>query len=102
VPRNMTIARMVRVNKLPSGKALAGLREMEEKDIVQVTVLFTQYMKKFDMFTVFTVEEARHNFLSGAGRGEIGSGGPGRREGQVTWSYVVEVSFSLLPAGVLD
>jgi len=111
VPRNMTVARMVRINKLP-GKTLAGLREMEEKDIMQVTDLFNEYMKRFDMAPIFTVDEARHNFLSGAGRGEIGGGGPGRREGQVTWSYVVEdpdtkkitdfFSFYSLPSSVIN
>lgn len=92
VPRNMTLARMIRVNKVPENMSLPGLREMQDRDIVEVTTLFERYMKRFDLAPVFTVEEARHQFLSGGGQGELGSGGPGRREGQVTWSYVVEVS----------
>jgi glycylpeptide N-tetradecanoyltransferase len=67
---------------------------MQEKDIVRVTQLFSRYMKRFGMAPVFSVEEARHQFLSGSGTGDLGSGGPGRREGQVTWSYVVEVCVS--------
>jgi len=95
VPRNMTLARMMRVNKLPETTSIPGLREMQEKDIVKVAQLFSRYMKRFDMVPVFNVEEARHQFLSGSGTGDPGSGGPGRREGQVTWSYVVEVCISL-------
>lgn len=91
VPRSMTLARMMRVNRLPETTSIPGLREMEEKDIVKVNQLFSRYMKRFGMAPVFSVEEARHQFLSGSGTGDAGSGGPGRREGQVTWSYVVEV-----------
>ncbi|KAF8201746.1 N-myristoyl transferase [Pholiota molesta] len=90
VPRNMTLARMVRINKLPSATTLSGLREMEEKDIVAVTHLHTEYMKRFDMVPLYDIDEIRHHFLSGRGEGEVGSGGPGRRQRQVTWAYVVE------------
>jgi len=50
--------------------------------------------------------------LSGMGEGEMGSGGVGRRTGQVTWSYVVEnpdtgkitdfFSFYSLPSTVIN
>jgi len=92
VPRHMTLARMVRLNKVASETSLPGLREMEEKDVVAVAHLYTQYMKRFDTAPLFDVDECRHQFLSGRGHGELGSGGPGRRKNQVTWSYVVEVS----------
>lgn len=95
VPRHMTLARMTRVNKVPSSTSLPGLREMEEKDIVAVAELYTQYMKRFDMIPVFDLEEIKHQFLSGKGYGEIGSGGGGRRQKQVTWAYVVEVCIIL-------
>ncbi|PPQ93264.1 hypothetical protein CVT25_015262 [Psilocybe cyanescens] len=90
VPRHMTLARMVRVNKLSSSTTLPGLREMKEEDVVVVADLYTKYMKRFDMAPIFEVDEVRHQFLSGMGRGDIGSAGAGRRQGQVTWSYVVE------------
>ncbi|GLB34863.1 putative adds a myristoyl group to the N-terminal glycine residue of certain cellular proteins [Lyophyllum shimeji] len=90
VPRNMTLARMIRVNKVPSATATRGLREMEEKDVPQVADLFTRYMKRFDMFPIFDLAEVRHQFLSGRGTGAVGDGGPGRRVGQVTWTHVVE------------
>lgn len=91
VPRNMTLARMIRVNKLASATTLHGLREMQEKDIVAVTQLFTEYMKRFDMVPLYDIDEIWHQFLSGMGEGDVGSGGPGRRQRQVTWAYVVEV-----------
>ncbi|KAJ3515091.1 hypothetical protein NLJ89_g1978 [Agrocybe chaxingu] len=112
VPRNMTLARMIRLNKLPSKTSVPGLREMQEKDVVAATTLFNQYMKRFDLVPFFTLEEARHQFLSGSGEGEVGTGGVGRREGQVTWSYVVEdpetgtitdfFSFYSLPSTVIN
>jgi len=105
VPRNMTLARMIRVNKVPAATTLPGLREMREKDIVAVTQLLNEYMKRFTMVPLFDIDEARHQFLSGMGKGEMGSGGPNRREQQVTFSYVVEVRvfapFCILPLMVI-
>jgi glycylpeptide N-tetradecanoyltransferase len=88
---------MIRMNKLPSAPLLAdrayGLREMDESDIPAVTGLFMQYMQRFDMAPVMTMEEIRHQFLSGQGVGNKGKESWGtRRQGQVTWSYVVEAS----------
>lgn len=88
----MTLARMIRVNKVPSTFATPGLREMEEKDIAQVADLFTRFMKRFEMVPLFEIDEIRHQFLSGIGTGAVGDGGPGRRVGQVTWTFVVEVN----------
>lgn len=87
----MTLARLIRINKLESKPLLPGLREMEEKDLPQVADLFRRYMQRFDMAPLMTLEEVKHNLLSGRGEGKIGDGGKGRRKGQVTWSFVVEV-----------
>ncbi|KAJ7632713.1 N-myristoyl transferase [Roridomyces roridus] len=89
VPRNMTAARMIRMNKVPDSTTLS-LRPIEERDVVAVAELFTQYMRRFDMVPVMSLEDVRHQFLSGQGTGKIGDGGEGRRVGQVTWTYVVE------------
>jgi len=112
VPRDMTLARLKRLHKLPTTTSLNGLREMGEKDIVAVTELFTRYMTRFEMVPICTVEEFRHQLLSGMGEGKIGSGSVGRRTGQVTWSYVVEnpdtgkitdfFSFYSLPSTVIN
>ncbi|KAI0273347.1 N-myristoyl transferase [Gloeopeniophorella convolvens] len=91
VPRNMTIARMIRQYKVPSAPALtrAGLREMEDRDVPAVTDLYRRYMTRFDMIPVLEEEDVRHQFLSGRGTGELDSS-TRRRQGQVVWAYVVE------------
>ncbi len=95
VPRNMTIARMIRQFKAPSTLALSrsGLREMEERDVSAVTELFRRYMKRFDMVPLLEEDDTRHQFLSGRGTGGR-EASTGRRQGQVVWTYVVEVSYS--------
>ena len=90
----MTLARMIRLHKVPERPRLLGqgLREMEEKDVMQVTKLYASYMKRFGMSIELTEDEVRHQFLSGRGSG------PSRadswktpRDGQVVWAYVIEV-----------
>jgi len=89
VPRNMTAARMIRMNKVPDTPTL-NIRPIEEKDVVSVADLFARYMRRFDMVPVMSLEDVRHQFLSGQGTGNIGDGGEGRKVAQVTWTYVVE------------
>ncbi|KAJ7172387.1 Myristoyl-CoA:protein N-myristoyltransferase, N-terminal domain-containing protein [Mycena filopes] len=89
VPRNMTAARMIRINKVPDTPTL-NVRPMEERDVVPLADLFTKYMRRFDMAPIMSLEDVRHQFLSGQGGGNIGDGGEGRKVGQVTWTYVVE------------
>ncbi|TDL24832.1 N-myristoyl transferase [Rickenella mellea] len=95
VQRNMTLARMVRLHKLqPTPKLAAaggGLREMEDGDIVAVAELYTRYMHRFTMAPVMTLEEMRHQFLSGRGEDPgTKDGWMGRRNKQVVWAYVTE------------
>jgi len=113
VPRNMTIARMVRQFKVPSNPALsrAGLREMEERDVSGVAKLYKRYMERFDMIPLLEEEDVRHQFLSGRGKGERDAS-TRRRPGQVVWTYVVEnpeshaitdfVSFYTLPSTIVS
>jgi myristoyl-CoA:protein N-myristoyltransferase-like protein len=82
---------MIRLNKVATVPSLPGMREMEDRDIDQVSDLFARYMKRFDMVQVFSLEELRHHFLSGKGTGAIGDGGPNRSKDQVVWPYVVVV-----------
>ncbi|KAI9570484.1 N-myristoyl transferase [Boletus coccyginus] len=111
VPRNMTLARMIRTYKIDPKTTLTGLREIEEKDVPEVADLFTRYMQRFDMVPLMTVDEVRHQFLSG--RGELDR--PlehNRRPKQVVWTYVVEdpethrvtdfFSFYSLPSTVIN
>ncbi len=94
----MTLARMIRLNKVAERPHLEkqGLREMEEKDIPQVAKLYASYMKRFGMAIEMTHDEVRHHFHSGLGEGPRGKDSwKVPREGQVVWTYVVEVGFSL-------
>ncbi|KAF7967211.1 hypothetical protein HWV62_35134 [Athelia sp. TMB] len=90
VPRSMTLARMIRIYKLPSSPHLSYLREIEEKDISAVSALYTRYMQRFSMAPTMNEEEIRHQFISGKGTGEKRREDQ-RRDNQVTWTYVVEV-----------
>jgi glycylpeptide N-tetradecanoyltransferase len=95
VPRNMTLARMIRQNKVADVPALSrggGLREMTEADVPAVTDLYERYMKRFGMVPEMTEADVQYQFLSGKGKGDRRPGQwKGRREGQVVWAYVVEV-----------
>jgi glycylpeptide N-tetradecanoyltransferase len=97
VPRNQTLARMIKLNKVANTPKFAsqGLREIEMKDIPQVADLFTRYMRRFDMSPIMSIDEIKHQFTSGLGKGPVVDG---RREGQVVWTYVVEVeSYPFFP-----
>ena len=94
VPQNQTLARMIRLHKVPDRPRLErdGLREMEEKDVPEVTALYEAYMKRFGMAIVLTEEEAQHHFLSGRGIGPTEKESWRKpRDQQVVWTYVVEV-----------
>ncbi|KAI0819520.1 N-myristoyl transferase [Trametes gibbosa] len=115
VPSSMTLARMIRLHKLPDRPRLLGqgLREMEERDVAQVTDLFSRFMKRFTMHPVMSEDEVRHQFLSGLGEGMRGPDSwKSGRDGQVVWTYVVEdsktqkvtdfVSFYSLPSTIMN
>ena len=54
--------------KIPTTLRLGNsLREMEEGDVLGVTSLYTQYMQRFDMAPVMSVDDVRHHLLSGNG-----------------------------------
>jgi glycylpeptide N-tetradecanoyltransferase len=76
VPRDSTLAAMIRKDALPTTPSVPGLRELREDDVPQVATLLRTYLSRFDLAPNWTDEEVRHTFLSG--------------EGKVTWTYVVE------------
>ncbi|KAI8453063.1 Myristoyl-CoA:protein N-myristoyltransferase, N-terminal domain-containing protein [Phakopsora pachyrhizi] len=86
-PRGVSIARLKRMYECPASPQLPGFREMEERDLAAVGRLLRRYMSRFDLAPLMSDEEIRHNFISGRGRGTVING---RRECQVTWSFVVE------------
>ncbi|QRV86720.1 glycylpeptide N-tetradecanoyltransferase [Ceratobasidium sp. AG-Ba] len=87
VSRGSTLARMLRLNSVPSETKIPGLREMEDSDIKEVLALYDTYMKRFTMTPIVSEEEMRHQMLSGRGHGESVQG---RRQAQVVWPYVVQ------------
>ena len=59
----MTMARMQKLYKLPSETEIPGLRPMEEKDVPGVHRLLTNYLERFQLKIVFSIEEVRHWLL---------------------------------------
>jgi len=93
---NMTMARTIKLYKLPATPSTPGLRPLRSEDCAQASQLLMSYLEKFNLFMVFTEEEFRHWFSP--------------RDGVVN-CYVVEdpishditdlVSFYTLPSSVL-
>lgn len=91
----MTMARTIKLYKLPDHPQLPGMREMEEKDVQRVFELITGYLKKFPLHPEFEKDELAHWVLP--------------REG-VVYSFVREnpmgevtdvCSFYSLPSSIL-
>lgn len=59
----MTIARTVKLYKLPDQPQLEGIREMKEKDLPGVYSLLTNYLKKFALHPEFDMDEVGHWML---------------------------------------
>lgn len=88
-PQGMSKELFYKRYEVPSETLIKGMREMEEKDVDQVGKLMRRYMSRFDLAARFTNEEVKHLLLSGKGKGESKGG---KRNKQVTWAFVVEVS----------
>lgn len=91
----MTMARTIKLYKLPEQPQLSGMRQMTEKDLQQVTDLISGYLKKFPLHPEFDKDEVGHWMLP--------------RDG-VIYSYVREnakgdvtdvCSFYCLPSSIL-
>lgn len=59
----MTLARLVKLYKLPTEPQLSQLRPMEPKDVTGVHALLTNYLQKFSLKILFTKEEIEHWLL---------------------------------------
>jgi glycylpeptide N-tetradecanoyltransferase len=90
----MTMARTIKLYKVPEVPQLPGMREMREKDIPRVFELVSAYLNKFPLHPEFSEEEIAHWMLP--------------RDG-VVYSFVREVdkevcdvcSFYSLPSTIL-
>lgn len=81
----MTLARTIKLYKLPDTPQTPGLRVMEDKDVPGVTAMLNDYLKKFRVTQVFSEEEVAHMWVGGLVLGWLGGaggrgGGQGRRE----------------------
>jgi glycylpeptide N-tetradecanoyltransferase len=59
----MTMARTIKLYKLPESPKLPGIRKMEQKDVPRVAELLTAYLKKFPLHPEFTQDEVAHWML---------------------------------------
>jgi len=59
----MTMARTIKLYKVPDTTQLPGMREMEPRDVLRVSELVTGYLKKFPLHPEFTPEEVAHWML---------------------------------------
>ncbi|BGO97503.1 Glycylpeptide N-tetradecanoyltransferase [Rhodotorula toruloides] len=85
VPRNSTVARMATYYRVGGETAIPGLRELEKRDLKQASRLLRAYLARFDMAPMLSNKDVEHALLTGRGKDVNG-----KREGQVTWTYVVE------------
>jgi glycylpeptide N-tetradecanoyltransferase len=86
VPRNSTVARMTSLFRVPNETSLPGMREIEKRDLKQASRLLRAYLARFDMAPLMSNKEVEHMLYAGRGKDVNG-----KREGQVVWTYVVEV-----------
>lgn len=75
---------MIERYRVPDEPALLnqGLREMEERDVPEVTSLYASYMTRFDLALELTQDEIRHHLIGGSNTAQ---------EDRAVWTYVVEV-----------
>merc|ERR1712151_30867 len=59
----MTMARTIKLYKVPDAPQLPGMREMQQKDITRVYELVTGHLKKFPLHPEFTADEVAHWML---------------------------------------
>jgi len=59
----MTMARTIKLYKVPDTTQLPGMRQMQPKDVVRVTELVTGYLKKFPLHPELSADEIGHWML---------------------------------------
>jgi glycylpeptide N-tetradecanoyltransferase len=59
----MTLARMVKLYKLPTEPLIPGMRPMEAKDVDQVHALLNDYLTQFSLKTIFSKDDVAHWLL---------------------------------------
>lgn len=59
----MTMARTIKLYKLPDKPSTPGIRLLEKRDVPQVTRLLSVYLEKYALCPVFTEEEVEHYLM---------------------------------------
>jgi len=59
----MTMARTIKLYKVPDRPQLSGMREMQKKDVNRVHELVSSYLKKFPLHPEFSADEIGHWML---------------------------------------
>jgi len=77
----MTMARTIKLYKVPDKPQLSGMRQMEPRDVPRVAELVIGYLKKFPLHPEFNAEEVSHwmlprdgviySFVRDQGNGEV-------------------------------
>ncbi|EFN78470.1 glycylpeptide N-tetradecanoyltransferase 2 [Harpegnathos saltator] len=65
--RNMTMQRTLKLYKLPDNTKVPGFRKLVYADVPQAHKILTEYLEKFDLAPVFSIEEFQHWFLPQTG-----------------------------------
>ncbi|KAF5889680.1 Glycylpeptide N-tetradecanoyltransferase 1, partial [Clarias magur] len=63
LPRNMTLQRALKLNRLPEMTKTPGLRIMTLTDVPKVQDLLREYLKDFHLIPILNEEETQHWFL---------------------------------------
>lgn len=61
--QRMTLSRTQKLYKLPEYQKLPGYRKMDDKDVKEVHQMLNDYLSKFDLCPVYSIEEVEHWFL---------------------------------------
>ncbi|DBB08722.1 hypothetical protein WJX82_007365 [Trebouxia sp. C0006] len=59
----MTMARTIKLYKLPDKPKTPGIRPLEKRDVPQVTRLLSTYLEKYSLIPIFTEEEVEHYLM---------------------------------------
>ncbi|KOX79589.1 Glycylpeptide N-tetradecanoyltransferase 1, partial [Melipona quadrifasciata] len=92
--RNMTMQRTLKLFKLPENTKVPGFRKLVEADIPQAHKILTDYLEKFDLAPIFSIEEFRHWFLP---QNEIINTFVVEKDGKITDM----VSYYTLPSSIM-
>lgn len=60
--KNMTLARTIKLYKLPDTTTIPGLRPLKKEDCAQACQLLNDYLKKFKLYMQFDLEDFEHWF----------------------------------------